>query len=154
MSRYFLHLRDFKGDLFEDPEGSDLPSLAAAKNQALLAMHELTAEAIKQGEEATCEAIIISDEHGTHLAAVPILAALPPTIVGLLKEPEKVIPANRFEEYRHNADGCRAKAESATDTDDKTSWLKLADAWLQMLPHTAQPAGWPRVSDEHSKASH
>jgi hypothetical protein len=38
------------------------------------------------------------------------------------------------------------------------SWLKLADAWLQMLPATQSPSGdlpgWPKVSDEDSKASH
>jgi hypothetical protein len=42
--------------------------------------------------------------------------------------------------------------------DDKMSWLKLADAWLQMLPPTHSPSGgladWPRASDEDSKASH
>jgi hypothetical protein len=38
------------------------------------------------------------------------------------------------------------------------SWLKLADAWLQMLPPTHSPSrgvpGWPRASDEDSNASH
>jgi hypothetical protein len=57
-----------------------------------------------------------------------------------------------------NADDCRRKAEDTDDPDDKTSWLKLADAWLQMLPpmHSAGTdlAGWPKASDAHSKASH
>ena len=97
-------------------------------------------------------------ELGTHLTAVPLLAALPSTITGLLKHPEKVLPADSFEEYRRNADDCRGKAENTVDPDDKMSWLKLADAWLQMLPPTHLPsgdlAGWPETCDEDSKASH
>jgi hypothetical protein len=158
MTRYFLHLRDFKGRMVEDEEGSDFPSLAVAKQQAVQAMHELIGAAVRQGEEPTFEAIVIADDRGTHLAAVPLLAALPSRIVGLLKHPDKIVPADRFEEYRRNADQCRDKAESATDSDDKMSWLKLADAWLQMLPPSHAPsgglAGWPKGSDEDSKASH
>jgi hypothetical protein len=158
MSRYFLHLRDFKGELVEDEEGSDLPSLRIAKEQAMLAMHDLIGDAIKRGVEPQFEAIVVADECGKHLAAVPLLAALPSTIIGLLKHPEKIVPADRFEEYRRNADACRDKAENAADRDDKMSWLKLADAWLQMLPLTRSPsgklAGWPKESDEDSRASH
>jgi hypothetical protein len=158
MARYYLHLRDFEGDLLEDEEGSEFPSLAVAKEEAMLAMQDLVGDPIKQGDEPRFEAIVIADEHGTHLAAVPLLAALPSRIVGLLKHPEKVIPAKRFEEYRRNADECRHKAESTVDPDDKMSWLNLADAWLQMLPSTHSLSGdhahWPRASDEDSKASH
>jgi hypothetical protein len=154
MGRYYFHLRDFAGNLVQDEEGSDLPTLAAAKKHAMIDMHDLIADAIKRGEEVPCEAIIVADEGGTHVAAVPVLAALPLTIVGLLKEPDKVVPTNRMEEYRRFADECRGKAEEATDPDDKMSWLKLADAWLQMLPQTALPAGWPKASEEDSKASH
>ncbi|HEV7877030.1 DUF6894 family protein [Bradyrhizobium sp.] len=154
MSRYFLHLRDFKGELIEDEEGSDLPSLSVAKEHAMLAMHDLVAEAIRRGDEPSFEAIVVADERGTHVAAVPLLAA----IVGLLKHPEKVVRAGRFEEYRRNADQCRGKAENTAEREDKISWLKLADAWLQMLPPTHSPsgdlAGWPRLSDTDSKASH
>jgi hypothetical protein len=158
MGRYFLHLRNFKGEVVADEEGSDLPSLAVAKEHAVLAMHELLGDAIKRGDDPQFEAIVVADEGGTHLAAVPLVAALPSRIVGLLKHPEKLVPAIRFEEYRRNADECRGKAETATDRDDKMSWLKLADAWLQMLPPAHAPsadlAGWPKISDEDSKASH
>jgi hypothetical protein len=159
VSHYYLHLRDFKGDVIvQDEEGSDFPSAAAAKQHAMRAMHELVSDAIKRGYELQIEAIIVADARGTHVAAVPLLAALPLTIVNLLKNPTKVVPTNRFEEYRQNADDCRGKAANATDPDDKMSWLKLADAWLQMLPppELASPgvAGWPKPSDEDSKASH
>jgi hypothetical protein len=158
MSRYYLHLRDFKGDMFEDDEGSELSSLASAVEQAMLGVHDLVADAIKRGDEPRFEAVVVADERGTQLAAVPLLAALPSTIVGLLKEPEKVVSRDRLEEYRRNADECRAKAENAADSDDKMSWLKLATAWLQMLPATQSSsgdlAGWPTASDDDSKASH
>jgi hypothetical protein len=154
MSRYYLHLRDFHGDVVEDEEGSDFPTVAAAKKHALSSMRDLAAEAIRRGNEVTVEAIIVADDHGAHLAAVPIVAALPPAIVDLLKVPEKVIPANRVEDYRKNAEECRDMAEKADNTDDKISWLNLANAWLLMLPQTAHPAGWPKASDEDSQASH
>jgi hypothetical protein len=158
MARYYLHLRNLHGDVIEDEEGSEFPSLALAKRHAMLAMHDLVGDAIKQGREPDFEAIVIADEHGTHLAGVPIVTALPSRLVGLLKHPEKVVPADRFEEYRRNAHDCRRKAENTADLDDKVSWLELADAWLQMLPPTRLPKGdvadWPEASEEDSKASH
>lgn len=158
MARFYLHLRDFEGVVLEDEEGSELPSLAAAKELALLAMHDLLGDAIKGRDQPRFEAIVLADEHGTHLAAVPLVAALPSIVTGLLKQPRKVVPAERLEEYRRNADQCRANAENTAEDDDKMSWLKLADAWLQMLPPTHAPstdlAGWPKASDDHSKASH
>ena len=49
-------------------------------------------------------------------------------------------------------------AENSDDADDKEGWLKLADAWLQMLPKHlpagADIPGWPKATDEDSKASH
>ena len=158
MSRYYLHLSDFKGGMLEDDEGSEFQSLADAVEQAMLGVHELVADAIKQGEEPRFEAIVVADERGTQLAAVPLVAAVPSTIVGLLKQPEKVVSSDRLNEYRRNADDCRAKAENAVDPDDRMSWLKLAAAWLQMLPATQSSsgdlAGWPTASDDDSKASH
>lgn len=158
MGRYYLHLKDFKGELLIDEDGAEFQSLAAAREEALLTMRDFTAAAIKQGDEPSLEAIILADEHGTHLAAVPLTAALSATIVGLLKHPEKVIPPDRFEELRRHADDCRHKAENALDLDDKMSWLKLADAWLQMLPSSHLPsdgsAGWPKASDADSQETH
>ena len=157
MSRYYFHLKEFKGALVEDLDGSDLASLAIAKEHAMLSMHELIGDAITRGDQLEIEAVIVADERGTQLAAVPIIAALPAAIVGLLKHPEKVVPANKFEEYRRLADDCRRKAEDTADPDDQVSWLKLANAWLQMLPThsaSADTAGWPKPSDEDSKASH
>lgn len=157
MGRYFLHLIDFKGAVTRDEDGAEFGSLAHAKEHAMLDMHELIGEAIKRGDEIEIEAIVLADEHGTHLAAVPIVAALPSTILQLLRYPDNFIPPDRIQEYRRNADECRGKAERATDLDDKMSWLKLGQAWLQMLPPSranADVSGWPKQSDEDSKASH
>jgi hypothetical protein len=159
MSRYYLHLRDYSGRLGQDEEGFEFPSLAAARDHALTDLQEVLAEAIKHGEEVDIEAIVVADERGRHLASVPVVAALPTVIVNSLKDSAKVVPLSRLEEYRRNADGCRSMAENADDLDDKMSWLKLADAWLQMLPKhepstSADPSGWPKPSVEDSKASH
>lgn len=158
MARYFFHLLDFTGERLPDEEGAEFSSLSEAKEHALGAMGELVAEAIKRRAEAEVDTILIADERGTQLAAVPVVAALPLAVVGLLKSPEKIVPKNRLEEYRLSADMCRRKAENAIDADDRESWLKLAHAWLQMLPGAAAPpadaAGWPEQSEEHSKASH
>jgi hypothetical protein len=106
----YLHLRSFEGDMLKDEEGSEFASLAAARKEAIFVMQDFVAAAIRQGDEPPFEAIVLADEHGAHLAAVPLIAALPSTIVGLVKHPEKVIPADRFEEYRRHADECRRKA--------------------------------------------
>ena len=110
MARYHLHLRDFKGELLADEEGAEFSSLAAAREEATQAMREFMADAIRRGGEPPFEAIVIADESGTHLAAVPLVAGLPSTVVGLLKHPEKVIQPDRFEELRRQADECRRKA--------------------------------------------
>ncbi len=158
MAQYFLHLRDFGGDLVEDEEGMDFPAFAAARDYAIAAMRELVSEAIKNGQEIRYEMVVVADEQGSHLASVPVVAPLPATLLNVLKNPAKVVPANRFEEYRRNADGCRHMAENASDADDKTSWLKLADAWLHMLPQPetalGQLPGWPKPTEDDSKASH
>jgi hypothetical protein len=159
MARYYLHMRNFKGDMLKDEGGAEFPSLPDARKEALLVLRDFVADAVKYGIDPPFEAIVIADAHGTPIAAVPIIAALPSTIVALFKDPVKVVPADRFEDYRKFADECRARAENAVDPNDKMSWLKLADAWLQMLPSStispsSQLTDWPRASDEDSKASH
>jgi len=158
MARYFFHLLDFAGERLTDEEGTECFSLSDAKEQALGALQELVAEAIKRREEAEVETILITDERDTQLVAVPLVAALPMTVVGLLKQPEKIVSPDRLENYRRYADECRDKANNASNVDDKMSWLKLADAWLKMLPvamvQGANVIGWPQPSEEDSKASH
>jgi hypothetical protein len=92
MSRYYLHLRDFEGNVTQDEEGFEFPSLATARDHALMDMRELLAEGIKSGEEVQIEAIILADDHGRHVASVPLVAAMPSTVVKALKDPAKVTP--------------------------------------------------------------
>jgi len=53
MERYFIHLRRTGEPTLKDPEGSELPDLNAAKEEALTAARELLAETIKAGQEVT-----------------------------------------------------------------------------------------------------
>lgn len=85
MAQYFLHLRDFGGDLVEDEEGMDFPAFAAARDYAIAAMRELVSEAIKNGQEIRYEMVVVADEQGSHLASVPVVAPLPATLLNVLK---------------------------------------------------------------------
>jgi hypothetical protein len=152
-------MREFRGDLIEDEEGSEFLSLAEARDRALTSMREIMGESIRHGHDVNIEAIVVVDERGHQAASVPVAAVLPKVMVKALRNPIEVVPMDRLLEYRRNADGCRAMAENAVDADDKVSWLKLADAWLQMLPKhgpatNANMPGWPKPTDEDSQASH
>jgi hypothetical protein len=152
-------MREFRGNLIEDEEGSELPSLPAARDRALTSMRQILGDSIRHGHEVNIEAIVVVDERGDQAASVPVAAVLPQVMVKALKNPDEVVPMDRLLEYRRNADGCRAMAEKAAEADDKMSWLKLADAWLQMLPKHgpntgADLSGWPKPTDEDSQASH
>ena len=42
---------------------------------------------------------------------------------------------SKAEEYRRNAGECERKAQDAADPEVKSHWLRLAEAWLRMIPH-------------------
>jgi len=77
MPRYYRHIR--QGDLLiEDPEGIDLPDLAAARAEALEGIRDILAEAIRQGRDDWLEqAIVIADGTGRALTTIPFVEALP-----------------------------------------------------------------------------
>lgn len=75
LTHYFLHLRD--GTLIEDPEGSYLPSLDAARAFALQSGRELWAEAMLKGSDLTDARFEITDKAGETLAVLPLTEALP-----------------------------------------------------------------------------
>ncbi len=75
MPRFYLNIRDGE-DLIEDPEGSDLPDLAAARAEALSAARELLAERLKAGGVVNGQAMEIVDETGTVRAVIPFRDAL------------------------------------------------------------------------------
>jgi hypothetical protein len=76
MARFYFHLQD--GDkLVQDPEGSDLPDVDAAKREALLAARDILSDAIKAGKPKVPDAFVIADEAGRKLDVVPLAAVLP-----------------------------------------------------------------------------
>ena len=75
MSRYFFHIRDGER-LIEDPEGTDLPDLAAARDEAVLAARFLMSEKVKAGQVLDGQRFEITDEAGQVLDVLPFRAVL------------------------------------------------------------------------------
>ena len=79
MKRFFFHLK--KGDeLILDDDGTELPDIAAAMLEALLAARELLADAIQAGEQKVAEALVIADEAGRTLEVLPLIEVLPESL--------------------------------------------------------------------------
>lgn len=76
MPRFFLHQRR-DGSLIEDPDGSRVPSLEVARQEALAAARDLWADAILKGDDLTDHQFVITDERGAHVLIVPFIDALP-----------------------------------------------------------------------------
>lgn len=76
MARYFLHLVD-GDDVICDPEGSELPSVGAAREQALLAAREILAEAIKLGSQRVPRFVVAVSEGGNEVAVIDVKAIVP-----------------------------------------------------------------------------
>lgn len=77
MPTFHFHIR-VGGHLFEDPDGSDLPDLGAARAEALAAVREAVAEQIKTGEAVGGQSFEITDEAGRVLATVTYRDAFRP----------------------------------------------------------------------------
>ena len=79
MARYYFHVKS--GDTIEtDDEGLELPDLSAAAREAELSARELLAEAIKARKPDVPEAVVITDELGTEVYSLPLVAVLPKTL--------------------------------------------------------------------------
>jgi hypothetical protein len=76
LPRYYLHIRSVDYVALDD-EGTELPDLDAARECALAAAREILASLIKVGDDKLPECIVISDQSGIQLAAVPLRDALP-----------------------------------------------------------------------------
>ena len=76
MPLFYLHIRR-DGVLMEDPDGSDLPDVAAAREEAIAAARDIWAAAIRQGQDFSDRQFIIADERGRHVLVVPFTDALP-----------------------------------------------------------------------------
>lgn len=70
MPRFFFHIRD-GATLIEDPDGSDLPDLAAAHEEAVQGARSILAEKLKAGEVIDGQRFEITSEDGVVLAILP-----------------------------------------------------------------------------------
>jgi hypothetical protein len=69
MPRFHFHVREF-GRLLDDPEGIDLPSLAAAHNEAVKAAREIMCEKLMSGKNPVHSRFEISDDAGNLVLVV------------------------------------------------------------------------------------
>lgn len=84
MPRFFLHIDD--GTLrIEDEEGSELPDLTAARNEALRGARQLWAAAIRDGQDIGMRCFTIEADDGNVIDTVAMDEALPRTLVERLK---------------------------------------------------------------------
>jgi hypothetical protein len=75
MARFYFHMRT--GDHVEiDIEGTELPDLTAAKDEALYSAREILADAIKASHHPI-DAVVIADDSGRELETVSLKDALP-----------------------------------------------------------------------------
>jgi hypothetical protein len=67
--RFYFHIvRD--GVRFEDPEGTELSTIAAARDEAVAAAYEIAANAVRQGV-AVDQVFELADEAGNVLLTLP-----------------------------------------------------------------------------------
>jgi hypothetical protein len=65
-----FHFNSLTGDMFlPDPDGEELPSLAAAREVAEITAREALVEAVKTGDTAP-DCIQVTDNHGHEVATV------------------------------------------------------------------------------------
>jgi hypothetical protein len=81
MAMYYFHTR--RGDtVYHDPEGSDLPDINTAKEEALASARELLAEAIKTAQDDVPDCFILADENDQELATIPLRDVVPKKLLG------------------------------------------------------------------------
>lgn len=75
MKRFFFHIRD-GATLIEDPEGSVLPNIEAAREEAMQAARQILASKILAGEVVDGQTFEIIDETGAMCATLPFKDAM------------------------------------------------------------------------------
>jgi hypothetical protein len=76
MMRYFLHIEDGL-ERIVDEEGSELPDLAAAREEALVSARQLWAAAIIEQRDLSERRFLVTNNVGDCLLELPFLDALP-----------------------------------------------------------------------------
>jgi len=84
MPRFFLHIDDGTQRI-EDAEGSELPDLAAARDEALGAARQLWAAAMLTGRDIGIGSFLIANNQDEVLASTEMDDALPEALVKRLK---------------------------------------------------------------------
>jgi hypothetical protein len=74
MARFFFHLRD-GSDILLDPEGIELPDLAAVRKAALVTARDMLSHGIKEGVLDTHFRVEVEDEAGAVLYRLPFSSA-------------------------------------------------------------------------------
>jgi hypothetical protein len=74
--RFFLHIEDGITRIV-DQEGSELPTLADAHQEALACARQLWASAIVECRDLSAQSFVVADEGGQILATLSFLEALP-----------------------------------------------------------------------------
>jgi hypothetical protein len=69
MPLFYLHIRD-GDDVIEDPDGSDLPDIEAAKEEARVSARHILAERVRDGRVIGSQNFDIVDEVGNLCARV------------------------------------------------------------------------------------
>jgi hypothetical protein len=75
MPRFYFHMSSGE-EFIEDPEGSDLPDLAAARAEAIDAARELMADRVRTGHPADGQEFLIFDAEGNQLDIIPFRSVL------------------------------------------------------------------------------
>lgn len=76
MARFYFHLQ-IASHLVRDENGMELPSSEHARDQALLSLREVLADAVKAGTDLDLEAVVIASADGRELALINVREALP-----------------------------------------------------------------------------
>jgi hypothetical protein len=84
VTQFYLHIKRSNG-ILEDPEGSDVPDIGAARSEALKAARDLVVMAIQEQRDLDIESICISTADGEMLDEVPLTEALPKILVQRLR---------------------------------------------------------------------
>ena len=73
--RYFFHVRDKEG-IVADEEGSELPNLVAARQEARECAKDFVVDVLRGGPSVVSRHIDISDAAGTILETLPLISVL------------------------------------------------------------------------------
>src|SRR4051812_34313833 len=81
MARDYFRVLKGSRSVIEDPDGSDLPDLQAAHAEAVSAIREMLAEALRWGREPVGHSLVIADSQGQQLEIVRFVDILPKTLI-------------------------------------------------------------------------